>query len=408
MKVVTVPGQTYVVYAAEGATITAPGVKDPLLTCEGGKPNYVTVPGGEMEISDPEATYAACRTFKNAALALRLLGGGSNGLPAGYTRVEFLESTGTQYVRLPKLEVNNNDTIKSEYLLTGYKDASANGLFSIVGYDSGQYLRLYTTRNTDINGRATGYKFGDAGLSKFLPERELIKFEITKDGCVVNGVQYDNLNTLEFSYSGMLLFTQYVLGQYWPSEVRFYKFSVSQKCKLQPALDPAGKPCMFDLVTRTPFPNNGTGQFIAGVKDTAQLSTVLRKLPDLTGQDMGTLTLSIPAEANIPEMQELMDTTETQKNWELTIQERPAEAATYSLRRVRKVVWVRKVPTENGSYVDASGLRWQTEWCSAIYSPRGNDPSLHGYEPFDSVEQAVEAWGLVPYEYPADELLTEA
>lgn len=164
---------------------------------------------------------------------------------------------------------------------------------------------------------------------------------------------------------------------------------------------------MYDLVTRKPFKNAGTGQFVAGVKDSAQLRTVLRKLPDRTGQDMGTLTLSIPAEANTPEMQALLDTTETQKNWELTIQVRAAEVATYSLRRVRKVVWVRKVPTENGRYVAADGSRCQTEWCSAIYSPLGNDPTLHGYEPFDSVEQAVEAWGLTLYEYPEEELSTE-
>jgi hypothetical protein len=236
---------------------------------------YATTP--VVTLSDETATVGEAN-FKRALAALGLLGGGNtSGLPAGYTRVEFLESTGTQYVRLPKLEVNNNDTIKSEYVLTGYKDAAANGLFAIVGYDSGQYLRLYTTRNTDINGRATGYKFGTAGLSKSLPERELIKFEITKDGCVVNGVQYDNLNTLEFSYSDMLLFNQYVIGQYWPSLVRFYKFSVSQKCKLQPALDPTGTPCMFDLVTRKPFFNSGTGDFLYPGKEKQATTYSLRR-----------------------------------------------------------------------------------------------------------------------------------
>lgn len=188
-----------------------------------------------------------------------------------------------------------------------------------------------------------------------------------------------------------------MLGKKW-----WWKFFLNGKLKnyLLPALDPSGTPCMFDIVSGTTFYNQGSIPFIVGIKDAAQLRTVLRKLRDLSGQDMGTLTLSISAEANTPEMQELLDSTETQKNWELTIQERAAEVATYSLRRVRKVVWVRKLSVENGSYVDASGLRWQTEWCSAIYSPLGNDPTLHGYEPFGSVEEACEAWCLVPYEEP--------
>jgi hypothetical protein len=189
---------------------------------------------------------------------------------------------------------------------------------------------------------------------------------------------------------------------------RIWQAGVTEASKLVslfvPVLAPTGSPCLYDLARKQAFKNNGTGPFIAGLKDAAQLRTVLRKLPDLSGQDMGTLTLSIPAEANTPEMQELLDTTEAQKNWEFTIQERAAEVATYSLRRVRKVVWVRRVQSEHGSYVDADGVRWQAEWCSAIYSPLGNDPTLHGYEPFDSVEQAVEAWGFVPYEYPENEL----
>ena len=36
----------------------------------------------------------------------------------------------------------------------------------------------------------------------------------------------------------------------------------SVKYDLVPALDPTGRPCMFDLVTRTPFYNAGTGEFL--------------------------------------------------------------------------------------------------------------------------------------------------
>ena len=35
-----------------------------------------------------------------------------------------------------------------------------------------------------------------------------------------------------------------------------------------------------------------------------------------------------------------------------------------------------------------------------MLTPDGSTPADHGYEQHASVEQAVEAWGLVPYEEP--------
>lgn len=49
---------------------------------------------------------------------------------------------------------------------------------------------------------------------------------------------------------------------------KVYSSKISKNGRLArnfiPALDPTGRPCMFDLVTRRPFYNQGTGEFIYG------------------------------------------------------------------------------------------------------------------------------------------------
>lgn len=56
--------------------------------------------------------------------------------------------------------------------------------------------------------------------------------------------------------------------------------------------------------------------------------------------------------------------------------------------------YYRKTENEYGSYVDEAGIRFQVEWCSAVYSPTGQTPESLGYEPYESIEAAAEAWGL--------------
>lgn len=70
--------------------------------------------------------------------------------------------------------------------------------------------------------------------------------------------------------------------------------------------------------------------------------------------------------------------------------------------------YFRKIQSEYGSYVDAEGVRYTVEWCSYIYSPENLTPEQMGYEPHETQEKALEAWGLTPYVDPEAEIfLTE-
>lgn len=400
------PSKWYAVTTDSSCTVTDANGKV-LCTAEAGEQKYFLATTPSITLSDEGATVTKA-TFNCALAVLGLLGGGSDKLPAGYVRAEFLEGTGTQWVETD-FYPNGETEFEIKYLIKelvynmhffGAREKWLINQYQLTANPDGMFIR-YGTNNVFF-GIWSAPELNVPTIASLLGNKAVIG---SREGVIKRSAFECPSPLFVFGASQM----GEIHENKFHGEIYYFKLMSSGTLVLDfvPALDTTGRPCMFDLVTRKPFYNSGTGQFIVGIKDAAQLRTVLRKLPDLTGQDMGTLTLSIPAEANTPEMQELLDTTETQKNWELTIQERAAAVATYSLRRVRKLVWVRKVQDENGRYVDASGLRWQTEWCSAIYSPHGNDPTLHGYEPFDSVEQAVEAWSLMPYEYPEEELLTE-
>ena len=69
--------------------------------------------------------------------------------------------------------------------------------------------------------------------------------------------------------------------------------------------------------------------------------------------------------------------------------------------------YFRKTQREFGSYIDAEGVRYTVEWCSRIVSPGNETPEDLGYEACETLETALEAWGLMPYVYPEEEILTE-
>jgi hypothetical protein len=71
------------------------------------------------------------------------------------------------------------------------------------------------------------------------------------------------------------------------------------------------------------------------------------------------------------------------------------------------MIWVKKTETEYGNYVNSEGKRYTLSWCHKVYS-RGNvtEESL-GYEPFDSMEDAISQYGLTAYVDPEAEMKGE-
>ena len=66
------------------------------------------------------------------------------------------------------------------------------------------------------------------------------------------------------------------------------------------------------------------------------------------------------------------------------------------------MIWVRKITEQQwGNYVDDEGNRYVIEWCNKLITPDGSTEEDHGYEQYKSIEEACEAWGLIPYVDPS-------
>lgn len=239
---------------------------------------YATTP--VVTLSDETATVGEAN-FKRALAALGLLGGGNNGLPAGYTRVEFLESTGGQGF-LVDTPVTSKTGVSVRFMQTsnqtwtyvwGGRDAS-NG-YIVIGVDGGgkpvsagalnKHAELpYSSAaiyNSYINYKNNG---------KYMLETEEAVSEvngrmfITAEKTCLFGLC--NVGGTSASFSAR-------------AKVYVARFTHESELvrEMLPCVDATGTPCMFDLVTRKPFYNSGTGDFLYPGKEQQATTYSLRR-----------------------------------------------------------------------------------------------------------------------------------
>ncbi len=396
MKITVDIGKCYALRSEMGGVVTNAKTEKPLETLAPNAQIHMTAQEPEWNVPDDCAVTKV--VFNCALAALGLLGGGADKLPAGYTRLEFLEATSTQYI-------DTGIPLNSESDVSAVAAATREyGGYIFGSMDVTERRRLLALGNNNsqpavFSGHGSVYRY-TYNINTLVPKEYRFNGRIlTVDGETVETygeVPYFESTTpcYLFAYNRLAVGSD---GRMWG---RIWWLKIAGRAQFTPALDPTGTPCMFDTVTRKPFFNAGSGQFVAGVGTVAQLASLLRNLPATGGE----LTLSLPAEANTPEVAELLQACHDTKGWTLTVQEyRPAAAATYSLRRMRSVVWCRREQSDLGGYVDPSGIRWQIDRCAAIFGALGQDPSAYCYTPWDSVEQAAEFWELAPYVDPNDE-----
>lgn len=183
---------------------------------------------------------------------------GDGELPAGYTRMEYLESTGTQYI-----DTGVKLSSESEVLCKGTWAKQRNVVAFVYGARQLYYVEAFTFLANDGSGN-----------SRFQYNEQLITidsidgdFEIKQSGnlCFLN----DNLITtfqedvFETPVSAFLFYVNEQRSSgYTPCICKIHSFSISQAGSLQrnfiPCLDDKGVPCMFDTVTRRPFRNAAT------------------------------------------------------------------------------------------------------------------------------------------------------
>lgn len=210
--------------------------------------------------------------MSNFRRRLMMLRKSEGGLPSGYTRLNYLEKDGnTQYI---------NTGIIPQPEWTYEFDFERIGKFSYLcgsdlSWDKGTF-------NISIDLKAIGYypglrtvNFGILFTSKIIPQiNQRMIITKTQNQFIIGSKIFDiPIGTVKAEYP-LVIFTTNRNGQPQVAEAyiqqyRLYRFTIKKAnneliMNLLPYLDKNGKPCMFDTVSKKPFYNQGTGEFLYG------------------------------------------------------------------------------------------------------------------------------------------------
>lgn len=195
------------------------------------------------------------------------------GLPSGYTRLNYLESTGTQYINMgiTPYYVENKQLIVDYKILNDFTEnvvlfgatngnyyiqLFANTKFDKVGFqwanvDGDIYRNLY------INKDNTRHKINIDGLNKKIVCDNIV---YVLNRRIINNPP-NNRNFYLFALNNNNIATHLI-------SARIYEVKIQNGDELYrnfiPALDTANKPCLYDTVSKQPFYNQGTGEFLYG------------------------------------------------------------------------------------------------------------------------------------------------
>lgn len=269
----TIPGKTYAVTSPNGCTVTTEDGLT-LAEIEAGKQGYFVAVGSKVVLSDDSAILT--QLFNLAPYQkLRLLGvvGGNNsGLPTGYTRLDYIESTGTQYIDtgvFPKGSYTVRVSVLSR-VWDGYNDS--NPVF--FSFENAKWY-FYSMDWQGIYGTAGQRGYGSQRYSlAYPPMHELnVRYDIVcdKNKTIRNGVELGSIGgtfvyeDFEFSRISILLLNRTDVKTQPTSKV-LYNFSIEDNgnpvVNYIPALNPEGQPGLYDTVAKVFKTNIGTGDFL--------------------------------------------------------------------------------------------------------------------------------------------------
>lgn len=204
---------------------------------------------------------------------LMMLRKNEGGLPSGYTKLNYLEKNGhTQYINtgiIPQPEW----TYEFDFERIGHFNYLCG---SDLAYNQGAFnvsIDLKTPTANEIGLRAVN--FGTLFSSKIIPQinKRMIITKTPNQFIIGSNIFNIEIGTVKAEYP-LVIFTTNRNGQPQVAEAyiqqyRLYGFSIKKAndeliMNFVPCLDKNGKPCMFDTVSKQPFYNQGTGEFLYG------------------------------------------------------------------------------------------------------------------------------------------------
>lgn len=190
-------------------------------------------------------------------------------LPSGYTRLEYIESTGTQYIDTG-FKPNQDTRVvidvqltaspsKNCWLFEGRNAASATG--------AGKGVFLYRTATgqwtSDYGGSKSRLSFSKASAT------DRLKVDYNKNVCTINGeTKTHAASTFQSNYPMFLLADDNAGTANGISTAKLYSCKVYDNGALVrdfiPAKDASGMAGLWDTVNSLFYTNAGTGVFVAG------------------------------------------------------------------------------------------------------------------------------------------------
>lgn len=193
--------------------------------------------------------------------------GDSVNLPSGYVKVEYLRSTGTQYIMTDYLV--DTDISVFEIDMKDGKTTGDNMIFGVSDSGYGIWMETYNECNNYASMGTNGYR----RLSTTLVDG-IIRFNIPEGKIFYSDGTFDIIDRLSKKYTEPLcIFARNRYGinpgiQYPHENLNIRNFIISENGEIirnyVPCLDNTGKPCFYDTVNRIPYYNAGTGEFIYG------------------------------------------------------------------------------------------------------------------------------------------------
>jgi hypothetical protein len=196
-----------------------------------------------------------------------------SGLPSSYTAVDYLQSTGTQWIEMGvapnqntkvvlKIKINKFNGINGFSLIGSRKDVNSNDQFTtyLDEYGGSRFLFRMDGQTQAISWTGlTTDKIYIVTLSGTEMKAEL------EDGTTVFSKTF-SVTDFTSTVTMALFRAKGVNGTYFPGRIYSCKHYSGDELiqDFVPCLDTEGVPCMFDFVSRNSFYNVGTGSFTWG------------------------------------------------------------------------------------------------------------------------------------------------
>ena len=186
-----------------------------------------------------------------------------SGLPDGYTALEYIQSSGTQYIDTGRKLTQDSD-ITIDFRIVGEINRDA-GIFGSRESALKNNLTLFQNKNPIVfSGDFSEYQKHRFSVASSL---ERTKIQINKAGVWVNDIlkkSWSDVADFETPTNGLIFD---VGNNNWSGNkavMRLYSYTDGDAQQLVPCLDANGVPCLYDLIGKMALYNQGAGSFTWG------------------------------------------------------------------------------------------------------------------------------------------------